>query len=138
METPEGWNPMDEAPKDRPILILHNAESDPYQLEDGEELTPYGCYAEIWSQPEDGPYVAVWQDSEHEWDEISGRMLDYPGWWFVRDKALETPVAPVGWLPIPGFTRSVFDQCPSCKSTGFLKSDRRPDSCHFCANPDVD
>ncbi len=54
-----GWQPMDTAPKDRPILGLCRHDADPYTI-DGRRLTPYGAHAEGLSHVADGLHVLEW------------------------------------------------------------------------------
>lgn len=140
MKTPDGWNPMESAPKGRPILVLHVHESDDYYagLDDGRaKLTPYGCHVESFSHVEDGPYVAEWGGADHEYDDM-GRFYEWPDWWFQLRSDYECPLAPVGWLPIPGFTKPAKDTCKGCGAKGFHQSEHYPDRCDFCDNPDAD
>jgi len=141
METPEGWNPMETAPKDRPILVLHCHEADPYHLGSGagpDHLTPYGSHVEALSHSEDGPYVAAWGGDDSEWCEWKQMTLEWPAWWFINDGDWESPLSPIGWLPIPGFTKAQHEKCKGCGAQGFHQSNRKPYACDFCDNPDAD
>lgn len=138
METPDGLNPMSEAPKDRPILVVHVHEADPYYEDpDGKNLSPYGCHVETFTHMEDGPYVAVWGGEDHEYDDL-GRLYQWPDWWFVNDGDWESPLSPVGWLPIPGFTKPKDSTCVACGASGFPQSFRKANRCDFCDNPEAD
>lgn len=134
MKTPEGWNPMENAPKDRPILVLHVHESDKFYEGKG-RLTAYGAHVEALSHIEDGPYVAAWGGEGWDFDEMNDRSTHVPPWWFVHDDDWESPLAPVGWLPVPGFTKAKGDSCPGCGLSGYYQSGRAPDKCDHCDPP---
>lgn len=93
--------PMDTAPKDRPILVLHDHAADPY-VADHEKgsLTLYGAHCEgLRVTPGRSYQIAVWgggfDDSSHEY---AGAHL--PDWWFVNDEDLEQPLFPIGWVDL--------------------------------------
>jgi hypothetical protein len=104
-ETPVvGWQPMETAPKDRPILGWCVHAADPYFIEpegkDGRaRLTLYGGHTEGLSHVSDGPHViewgGAWDDRSHEYD--GGWM---PEWWFRSDSEFEVTANPVLWMDI--------------------------------------
>jgi len=95
-----GWQTMENAPKDRPILGWCVHDADPYFLDDGKRLTLYGGHTEGLSHVADGAHVLVWggawDDRSHEYD--GGSM---PDWWFRSDSEFEVTANPVLWMDIP-------------------------------------
>jgi hypothetical protein len=93
---------MENAPKDRPILVLHkNAEA---KTEKDFQTCAYFWLKEGIGAPDDGPYVAVWGGEHTEDGGYEGLepTIEYPNWWYPAfDEAFEQPLLPQGWLPIP-------------------------------------
>jgi len=98
------WQPIETAPKDRPILGWCVHDADPYFIEpegkDGRSrLTLYGGHTEGLSHVSDGPHViewgGAWDDSTHE---HSGGWM--PDWWFRSDSEFEVAANPVLWMDI--------------------------------------
>jgi len=110
-----GWQTMESAPKDRPILGWCVHDADPYFIEpeDGSgrsRLTLYGGHTEGLSHVSDGPHViewgGAWDDRNHEYD--GGWM---PDWWFRSDSEFEVTANPVLWMDIhPPLMRLLVDQ----------------------------
>jgi hypothetical protein len=96
---PKGLRPMDEAPKDRPIVAWCVDGADEGPGEDG-RLSIYKAHAEGLSHVSDGWHVlewgGAWDDRTHEFD---GGWL--PDWWFRVDSDFEVAANPVGWFPLP-------------------------------------
>jgi hypothetical protein len=102
-EKTRSWIPtlksMDIAPKDRPILVLHDHEADPYQ--DGKSLTLYAAHYEGLSHAPGRCYlIAVWggsfDDSTYEYP----NQASLPDWWFQDGSEFEIAVNPVGWVDL--------------------------------------
>lgn len=93
---------MDTAPRDRPILVWHDHNSDPYHdpfWEERGRLTIYGGHCEGLSMRGEVGFVEAewgggWSDS---WEDGGGSM---PDWWFMVGSEFEVPLAPVGWIDI--------------------------------------
>jgi hypothetical protein len=114
--------PMKDAPTDRPILVWHDHDSDPYyesRPDDGiyvdietEDLrsppertilTIYGAHCEGLGYTKDkGYFVAVWGGGvyEDESGEGWGPWTVIPDWWFEAHSEFETPLAPRGWVDL--------------------------------------
>lgn len=135
---PDGWGPMDTAPKDRPILTLNNHEAGPLTEDEGKTLTAYGTYSEMFGASNLGPIVAHWGGEDCEYDGMSGTLYQYPNWWFEDPDTWEAPLYPIAWKPIDGFTKKTDELCEGCGSIGFPASKRYPNRCDFCDNPGVD
>lgn len=90
--------PMDEAPKDRPILVCFDHDGgDGYYTDEG--LTLYGAHAEGLScRAGKGWCVAVWGGGFADSAEDGGGWL--PDWWFQDGSEHEIAVNPVGWVNI--------------------------------------
>ena len=95
-KVPDGWQPMDTAPKDRPILALCAHSADPYYLDDG-GLTIYGAHAEGVGYAEDGLQLVEW-GGEYEDPDMGGGYI--PAWWFVLHSGFEKVANPVCWREI--------------------------------------
>jgi hypothetical protein len=99
------WQPIESAPKDRPILGWCVHDADPYfagETSDGRSyLTTYGGHCEGMSHVEDGPHVLVWggayDDSTWEYPSQSG----LPDWWFRHGSEFEEAANPIYWMEIP-------------------------------------
>ena len=90
--------PMDEAPKDRPILVRFDHDADPYHIGEG-RLTLYGAHAEGLScRAGKGWCIAVWGGGKDFDEDEGGGYL--PDWWFQEGSEFEVAVNPVGWVNI--------------------------------------
>lgn len=90
------WQPIETAPKDGTVIIAWcNHSADPYFLQDGKRLTPYGANAEGMSHAEDGVNLVYWHDAFNE--------IEYtiPAWWCVSDGTGEIAANPTHWMPLP-------------------------------------
>lgn len=100
-ETSNEWQPIETAPKDRPIIgwCVHSA--DPYWLDDGKRLTPYGSHAEGLRHVDDGAHVLVWggEYSENDWE--MGINCHVPAYWFQNGSDYEVVANPTHWMPLP-------------------------------------
>lgn len=102
--TPEtktsGWQPIETAPKDKPIVgwCVHSA--DPYWASET-HLTTYGAHAEGLGHADDGPNIIVWGGEYHENDWESGVNAHIDAWWFVDGSDWEKPANPTHWMPLP-------------------------------------
>jgi hypothetical protein len=98
---------MSEARRDRPILVWHDHDSDPYYeslgpLEEG-RLTVYGAHCEgLGYRRDKGYFVAVWGGGVDD-DESGagwGPWTHIPDWWFEDHSEFERPLAPVGFVDL--------------------------------------
>lgn len=101
--SPSGFprlEPIETAPKDRPILAWCDHEADPYFIGNG-NLTLYGGHAEGMSHAPTGFHIVEWggswDDRTHEFD--GGWM---PDWWFVAGSEFEVAANPTHWTDLPG------------------------------------
>lgn len=96
------WEPIETAPKDKPIIVWHDHEADPETHDEGKTITAYCCWREAFgTHKETGLAIAVWIEGEWETDDMGGRQFKMPDAWFVDDGNNETPLNPVFWLPMP-------------------------------------
>jgi hypothetical protein len=94
---------MQTAPKDRPILVWHDHDSDPYYGEDESHLTVYGAHCEgMTTRPGKGYCVAVYGGGvdQDESGEGWGPWTYIPDWWFDAYSEFEIPLAPLGWAEL--------------------------------------
>lgn len=93
------WQPIDTAPKDRPIWVYYDHDEDPGWVDD--TMTEYCCYAEAGvNKTGKGQVEAVWFDGEIQENEYNGdRYLD-PGWWFINDGD-GTAINATHWRELP-------------------------------------
>lgn len=94
------WQPVETAPKDRPILGWCVDGADPGIDRDG-RCSPYRAHAEGLSHVEDGPHVLEWggEYSESDWE--SGTSCYIPAAWFQYGSEFEIAANPTHWMPIP-------------------------------------
>lgn len=101
------WQPIETAPKDRPILVWFDHDQDNYEdPENPGKLTPYACYADGGDFFQgSGVTIAKWSD---EWWENDGWESAGPGYfmpgvwsaWFNGDFA-DHVVNALFWMPMP-------------------------------------
>lgn len=93
------WQPIETAPKDRPILAWCDHEADPYFEEDSGRLTLYGGHAEGLSHAPTGYHIVEWGGAyEDSWEDGGAHM---PDWWFVVGSDFECAANPTHWMPLP-------------------------------------
>jgi hypothetical protein len=97
------WQPIETAPKDKPILAWCDHESDPYYSDGGAgingKLTIYAAHAKELSYADTGFHIIEW-GGETE----GGTEEDYyciPDWWFVVGSDFEKVANPTHWMPLP-------------------------------------
>ena len=96
---------METAPKDRPILVLHNHDADTYYDPwNPMSLTTYAAHCEgLSSRPGITVCSAVWGGSYSE--DVSGEgwgpHIYIPDWWFEESSDFEIPLNPIGWMDRP-------------------------------------
>ena len=95
------WQPIETAPKDgTPIFAWCDHEANPYYDEEANRLTDYGCWAEALSRVQDGLSVVQWGGEDSDYDEWSGKTLQWPNWWFRVDSDFQEVANPTHWMPI--------------------------------------
>lgn len=96
-----GWQTMDTAPKNQPVLA--------WCIDDcGEELSKDGClslyraHADGSSCVEDGPHVVEWGGGYVDdcFDSPGGIVM--PDWWFQSGSCFEIAANPIVWYPVAG------------------------------------
>lgn len=97
MIAPSAWQPIETAPKDRPILAWCNHEADPYH--EGERLTLYAAHAESLGHAPTGHHIVEWGGGWADSIDDGGGWL--PDWWFVAGSEFETAANPTHWMPLP-------------------------------------
>ncbi len=101
---PDGYFPMEAAPKDKPILGWCVHDADPYFIDDGSNcLTMYGAHAEGIGHVSDGPHVLIWGGSFKDVGEYGHVEAELPDWWYRFDSDFEVAANPIAWAPIPDF-----------------------------------
>lgn len=101
---PAGWQPIETAPKDKPILAWCETEcGDPdcaYGGGGSSRLCLYHGHAEGLSFAPTGVHIlewgGSWDDRTHKYD--GGHM---PDWWFVVGSEFEQAANPTHWQPLP-------------------------------------
>ena len=95
------WQPIETAPKDKPILAWCNHAADPY-VEDAEagRLTTYGAHCEGLSCASDGYNVVEWGGETSEYGDYGERLYSIPDWWFVVGSNFEVVANPTHWQPL--------------------------------------
>ena len=92
--------PIETAPKDRPILVWCDHEADPFiggKTADGRDfLTLYAAHSEGMSHAPTGYHIVEWGGAfdDSSW-EYTGASL--PDWWFVAGSDFEVAANPVLW-----------------------------------------
>lgn len=113
--------PLESAPKNRPILAYCNHEADPYTVHpDGKRLTLYAAHYEGLSHAPTGFHIIEWGGAfDDSTPEYSGASL--PDWWFVAGSSFEVAANPILWTDLPpipgdpggaGSQRAIFDILP--------------------------
>ena len=100
MKIPEGLQPIEKAPKDRPIVGLCIHEADHYTKDGGRTLTVYGAHCEGLSHVPDGLHVIEWGGAYWERD-FTGVNFTIPNWWFRSGSDFEEVANPVAWMDLP-------------------------------------
>lgn len=92
------WQPIETAPKDRPILAWCDHEADPYSVDD-KTLTTYAAHAEGLGHAPTGCHIVEWGGGWTEsYEDGGGEMSD---WWFVAGSEFEVAANPTHWMPLP-------------------------------------
>jgi hypothetical protein len=96
------WQPIETAPKDKPILAYCNHEADSFFVnENAGRLTVYAAHHEGGSHCDTGIHIVEWGGA---WDDRSyfepdaGHVSD---WWFVSGSEFEMAANPTHWMPMP-------------------------------------
>ena len=95
------WQPVETAPKDRPILAWCDHEADPGSEDEGRTLTIYAGHSEGLSHAETGYHIIEWGGS---WDDSSYENPNagwMPDWWFVVGSEFEVAANPTHWMELP-------------------------------------
>ena len=94
------WQPIETAPKDRPILVWCDHEADPWVRESppwgGSSLTLYAAHSEGMSHAGTGYYIVEWGGAfdDSNWEYDGGHL---PDWWFVAGSDFEVAANPIKW-----------------------------------------
>lgn len=98
-----GWQPIETAPKEVPILAWCNHNADSYQDPNNpERLTDYATWAEAGDFFEgEGVCVVRWQPAHFEAIDEYGQGYWLPAYWFLNDDCGETVANPTHWMPLP-------------------------------------
>lgn len=92
--------PIDAAPKDRPILAWCDHEADPIvKNQETGGLTLYGAHGEGLSYAPTGWHIVEWGGGWSDSEEDGGGWL--PDWWFVAGSEFEVAANPVAWTELP-------------------------------------
>ncbi len=94
-----GWQSMDTAPKDQPILGYCMDESEPDEKVHG-CLSTYLIHRQELDHVVNGPHVLVWGGEYGGNDPVDGTCFTIPNWWFRYGSAFEEPAAPIAWKPV--------------------------------------
>lgn len=95
------WLPMKSAPKDgTPVLALCVHTENPYYLDNGLSLSPYGAHCEGLTHVQDG-YHVVQFGGEYNSDPSYVEHDSIPAWWFRSGSNFEEPANPVYWMQLP-------------------------------------
>lgn len=97
------WQPIETAPRDRPILGLCVHKADPYFNQSVQRLTIYGAFCEGGSHVIDGPHIIEWGGAwdDRSYEEPNAGSL--PDWWFRYGSDFEETANPIAWMPIPEY-----------------------------------
>jgi hypothetical protein len=99
-----GWQPIETAPKDTPVLAYCNHEADPFYAgkhADGSmALTLYAAHYDGLGYAPTGFHIVEWGGAfdDSTW-ECEGPSL--PDWWFVVGSDFEVAANPTHWMPLP-------------------------------------
>lgn len=101
------WNPMEDAPHDRPVLVKYDHDADPYfEPEKPHRLTDYAANAEMGDYlTGKGVVIAHWCDKEWESEDEYGSGYWIPACWlcWFNGDYMETVVNATGWQELPEF-----------------------------------
>lgn len=103
----KGWQPIETAPRDQPILVWYDHDADPYgDPQQPGKITAYAAHAEGGDfLSGKGISIAHWSDGwwEHEgWDALQPEYW-LPGVWFawLDGDCMDQVVNPIFWMPLP-------------------------------------
>lgn len=101
------WQPIETAPKDRPVLVWFDHDADTYQDPDNpNKLTAYACHADGGDYMTGaGVVIAKWSEGWEEsdgWESANGSYWMPAVWsaWFNGDYA-DHVVNALYWMPLP-------------------------------------
>lgn len=99
------WQPIETAPKDRPVLVFYDHKADTYcDPSDRNKLTAYAAHAESGDFMDgSGICVAKWAYGWFESEDIYGNGYHVPGFWFPWiDHDFDDRVCnPIYWMSLP-------------------------------------
>lgn len=94
---------MDDAPKNRPIIVYYDHDADPYYDGDTGKLTDYGANAETNTfLKASGITVAMWCDGYHDDDGWGSESYWVPGCWCMvqNDDYTDVICNPIFWAEL--------------------------------------
>ena len=99
------WQPIETAPKNKPILVWYDHDADPYHDANSGKLTDYACHAEGGDfLSGKGVTIAKWSEGWHEsegWESpVEYCMPAVWSAWFNGDYA-DHVCFPLFWQPLP-------------------------------------
>jgi hypothetical protein len=90
------WQPIETAPKDKPILAWCDHEADDYVADEVKgTLTLYAAHYEGLSHAPTGRHIIEWGGG---WSDDDACL---PDWWFVAGSEFEVAANPTHWMPLP-------------------------------------
>lgn len=96
------WQPIETAPKDRPILAWCDHEADPFAADEKTgRLTLYAAHAEGMSHAPTGWHIIEWGGAWCDTGEYGAVEAEMPDWWFVVGSEFEVAANPTSWTELP-------------------------------------
>lgn len=98
----EDPRPINEAPKDQPILAWCDHEADPY-VEDKAtgRLTLYGAASEVNGHAPTGWHIIEWGGAWTDTSEYGVVEAEMPDWWYVVGSEFEVAANPICFYEMP-------------------------------------
>lgn len=98
--SPSPLQPIETAPKDKPILAYCNHEIDICYDETTKRLTIYAAHYDGMSHCETGWHIVEWggEFDDSTWEQPGAHL---PDWWFVAGTDFEVAANPTHWMELP-------------------------------------